>query len=896
MSIGALLHPGKHRERIITASAAFLGYAAAAILCRLWYSDYTASPLFLPQAGLAFALVYRYGIPACAPIAAASCLVNCIFYSSRYPLPAAIGAAAAQAVITTSGALLGTTTMKVIAKKANAPTAAGAVLSFFIAAVLCASAEPAGSIIAGSVTGAMPLPFLSRLLHGSAAFLSITVTVPALYWFSTGSLFLKQKKTIETAIAAFLLASGAAAAFIPPLQIEPLVVIICTLPVPCAIARRYGPKGLAACSFIYAAVALFGLSQRIVPLHMQSPEGNIAALQLHILFFFFTGFFSLPVFPGMLPGKDSLRTQSISPPGPGAPLISYESLLNRLTEGIALCEVTYGTSGRAEDFNVHRANKAFQKIFEGNSTGTALFSQSPPPCLDLIERVLGTGSPEEFEYFFPVMKKHLLLMFSRLSAAYFTVTVIDVSERIMAQDSFLKNEERLRLAMEAARMGIWELVIADDTMLLSDNVEEILGLKTPLFRGHYTAFLEHIHPEDRETVRKTVSAALNDPADVLFYLEYRLHEEGTSYRWIQSKGRVRRGPDGNPEKIIGTLTDLTWKKKAEEYLRISEMKFQQVFQESPIAISLHMMDGKFIEANKAFTALTGYSHDDIKGLTFKDISHPEDLEREVPLYHSCLRGEIQHYALEKRYLTKNGDHITVNMTAAIIEDESSLPLYVLNMAVDVSEQKQQEEQIRNSLLEKSILLKEIHHRVKNNMQIISSILNLQTGGITDETVLGLFSDCQNRVHSMALVHEKLYQSGDMTKINFDDYIKDLVNHLYNTYTLRREAVTTIIDITDIFLGIDTAIPTALIINELTSNAMKYAFRDMDSGTITIRMFRESTGEHTMIVSDNGVGLPDGFSIASVNTLGLQLVQALTGQIKGKLAISRDNGTTFSITF
>lgn len=209
---------------------------------------------------------------------------------------------------------------------------------------------------------------------------------------------------------------------------------------------------------------------------------------------------------------------------------------------------------------------------------------------------------------------------------------------------------------------------------------------------------------------------------------------------------------------------------------------------------------------------------------------------------------------------------------------------------------QHEEVLKASLREKEVLLKEIHHRVKNNLQVISSLLNLQSGVITEPAVLAMFTESQNRIKSMALIHEKLYQSKDLAKIDFSEYVRNLTNHLYRSYVANANLIKLNINIDNIQLNVDTAIPCGLMLNELVSNALKYAFAPGQKGEIAITLSRRNGGLLELIVKDNGVGLPKDFDIKSSKSLGLKLVNILTKQLKGNLDYQVENGTEFKLTF
>ncbi len=214
---------------------------------------------------------------------------------------------------------------------------------------------------------------------------------------------------------------------------------------------------------------------------------------------------------------------------------------------------------------------------------------------------------------------------------------------------------------------------------------------------------------------------------------------------------------------------------------------------------------------------------------------------------------------------------------------------------DISAQKKSEDDILKSLKEKEVLLKEVHHRVKNNLQVISSILNLQTAYLKDRATINLLKECQNRIKTMAFIHESLYQNKDFSQINFSEYIITLVKNLFYSFEANHQKVKTHFAVDTIFLNLDLSIPCGLIMNELVSNALKYAFDDGREGTVFITLKKEK-GKIKMGVADNGRGIPEHINFKNTETLGLQLVTTLTEQINGTITMNRNKGTTFEIIF
>lgn len=235
---------------------------------------------------------------------------------------------------------------------------------------------------------------------------------------------------------------------------------------------------------------------------------------------------------------------------------------------------------------------------------------------------------------------------------------------------------------------------------------------------------------------------------------------------------------------------------------------------------------------------------------------------------------------------------------ALQKTHEELMVRARELQTELTERRMAEMQLTSSLKEKEVLLKEIHHRVKNNLQIISSLIYLQSRGLKDPETLKLFQESQNRVKSMALIHEKLYQSKDLAQLDFSEYIHTLVDHLFSTYNINSNVISLKLKIDNLPLTIDMAIYCGIIINELISNSLKHAFqiRDKQQGEITIKLHAYGPRHYQLIVRDNGVGFPPDFDLKKAKTLGLQLVNNLTDQLGGKVDLTSDEGTTFCIIF
>ena len=215
---------------------------------------------------------------------------------------------------------------------------------------------------------------------------------------------------------------------------------------------------------------------------------------------------------------------------------------------------------------------------------------------------------------------------------------------------------------------------------------------------------------------------------------------------------------------------------------------------------------------------------------------------------------------------------------------------------EITEREQAEEALRSALKEKEVLLREIHHRVKDNLQVISSLLNLQAAGVKDKQALEMLKESQSRVRSLALIHEKLYRSEDLVGIDFAGYIDSLAADLFRSYGVNSEAIALKINVDQVSLDVDTAMPCGLIINELVSNSLKHAFPAGKEGEIRIELRADNGNGLTLIVSDNGVGFPKGLDFRRTESFGLQVVCTFTDQLGGAIGLRRSGGTEFKVEF
>jgi PAS domain S-box-containing protein len=348
------------------------------------------------------------------------------------------------------------------------------------------------------------------------------------------------------------------------------------------------------------------------------------------------------------------------------------------------------------------------------------------------------------------------------------------------------------------------------------------------------------------------------------------------------------------QKRLISFLDITDKKESRKALKESQKKYRDLAELLPQTIFESNLNGDITFTNRIGLKIFGYTQEDLdRGLNILQLLDPKDHLKALEDTQRRLLMEVLSVE-EYTALKKDGTHFPILEYSNAIKQNNKV-VGSRGVIVDLTDIKNVENNLKASLQEKEILLREIHHRVKNNMQIISSLLNLQTEYVDDEEAVNVLQESQNRVRSMAIIHEKLYQSKDLTHINFVDYIQSLVLNLFYSYDIDNTQIKPILKIEDISLNIETAVPCGLIISELISNSLKYAFPNKMNGEIIVSLKSEKN-TYQLCVCDNGIGLPEDINFSKIKTLGLLLVNSLTEQIDGKVTIYRDNGTQYKITF
>jgi PAS domain S-box-containing protein len=372
--------------------------------------------------------------------------------------------------------------------------------------------------------------------------------------------------------------------------------------------------------------------------------------------------------------------------------------------------------------------------------------------------------------------------------------------------------------------------------------------------------------------------------------ELRHRRKDDSELVVASKWTLSRAANGDAI-VVEVSSDITALKRAEA----DQSRLAAIVESSDAAIIGKTLDGIVTSWNHAAEKIFGYGASEIIGKPISLISDARHGLEMREILERIKKGErIAHFETERR--RKDGSPIAVSLSVSPIFDKNGAIVGASKIANDIGDRKARDDVMRAALKEKETLLREIHHRVKNNLQIIYSLLDLQAGAIRDPAALSLLTESKNRVLSISIIHQKLYESGNLAEVDFRAFVNDLAPVLASSYQVAANRVIVTVLAEDARLPINFAIPCGLILNELVSNAFKHAFPLGRRGAITIQLSRDKKNRAILSVSDDGVGIPEAASLTKSSSLGLRLVMLLAGQIRAEVMISNSGPTRFSFDF
>jgi PAS domain S-box-containing protein len=452
--------------------------------------------------------------------------------------------------------------------------------------------------------------------------------------------------------------------------------------------------------------------------------------------------------------------------------------------------------------------------------------------------------------------------------------------RQQAEADLRASEARFRMMAEAAPVLLW--MAGEDMGCTYFNQGWLAFTGRTMEQELGYGWADNVHPEDAERYLALYTTAFT--ARQPFEMEYRLRRADGVYRWVLNRGVPLETAASHFVGYIGSAIDIT--------IREAEEHFRLVVEAAPSALLMVDEHGVMTLVNSQTEQLFGYSRAELLGQPVEMLVperfwalHPRHREGffQTPTTRAMGAGR------DLFGLCKDGREVPIEIGLNPLRTEEG-PL-VLASIIDITERAQAAQRLMNSLREKEVLLREIHHRVKNNLAVINSLLYLQSSTTQDEQTLRMLQSCRDRVYSMALVHERLYRSEDLASVDFAEYTEELTNQLFRNHVLSADTIQLKLEVEKIPLDIDRAIPCGLILNELISNALKHAFPNGRSGEIRVSLQRTKNGGLILSVADNGVGLPDEATLQTRRSLGMRLVHSLATQLDTQIEfLHRDPGT------
>lgn len=452
----------------------------------------------------------------------------------------------------------------------------------------------------------------------------------------------------------------------------------------------------------------------------------------------------------------------------------------------------------------------------------------------------------------------------------------------------LDNEELMHFAIEAAPNG---MVIVDDRgtiVLANSSAESQFGyarnelLGQPIERLVPPRFAQ-AHPQLRSNyLRQPKARAMGHGRDL-----YGLHRDG-----IEIPVEIGLNPISIGERIytLATILDITERQRSQEMVHLA-------VEAAPNGMVMTDKNGTITLVNSMIETLFGYSRDELIGANI-DMLVPERFKQHHPeVRHAYTARPVSRAMGQGRdlyALNKKGEEFPVEIGLNPLDTATGV--MILASVVDITERKQQEESLKSALLEKEVLLAEIHHRVKNNLQIIDSLIGMQMDHVAGEQARAALMDSQNRVKTISLTHQILYQSQDFAHIDAGEFIASLTHNLVQSYGMDRARIDLELDVDPLILSMNRSLPLGLIVNELVSNALKHAFPENRTGKLTVSLKAENASRAMLAVTDTGVGLPSGRTGREGETLGLRLLEALASQIEADLKVRACNPTSFQLIF
>ncbi|HMT11678.1 MAG TPA: PAS domain S-box protein [Ignavibacteria bacterium] len=471
-------------------------------------------------------------------------------------------------------------------------------------------------------------------------------------------------------------------------------------------------------------------------------------------------------------------------------------------------------------------------------------------------------------------------------------TLQDITERLRAEEELRRSRQKLLIHVERTPLAVIEWDLNFCVREWNASAQRIFGYSREEIIGRSAT---EIVPESSHEEVAKLWMELKNKSGGERSTNWNVTKDGRTIlcEWYNTP---LIDETGSVIGVASLVEDITERVKAEKELSNQKEFLRAVIDTDPNFVFAKDWDGRFTLVNKAVADNYGTTKENLIGRTDADfnsnaleVEHFLNDDREV-----ITTGKVKFIPEEKVTNSHTGEtrwYQTIKVPLLSVEGDYQ----VLGVAADITARKLAEEITKKSLQEKELLLKEIHHRVKNNLQIIVSLLKLQSRFVYDKRDLDIFNKSRSRVETMSLIHEKLYKSSDISQIDIGNYLGDLVSHLLKAYNVNTSEIEFSITSENILLTIDTSIPCGLIVNELINNILKHAFPPGHKGRISVDVKKQGEKIH-LTVSDNGIGIPADYEPDNSDSLGMQLIETLVKQLEGTVKVDNTNGTAFKIEF
>lgn len=469
----------------------------------------------------------------------------------------------------------------------------------------------------------------------------------------------------------------------------------------------------------------------------------------------------------------------------------------------------------------------------------------------------------------------------------------DITREKKLEKTIREKENYYRRMIDEAVEGFFQSTPDGRFIKANLAMAKILGYESPqqiINSPQPLAQISYVQPENRQEYLRL----MKEKGEVKGFI-FQIRRPDGQICWLLENARAIKNKKGQILYFEGHVQDITQLKEIERALLESQARLESLIDAAPDLVYFKDNEGKYLIVNRAFEQTFGRKKEEILGRRDEDIlpislaQQCQQSDKKVLANRKTIRQEE---ILEKE---KEQTIIFETIKSPVVAPDGSI-VGLVGISRDITNRKNTEAKLRFLLQEKETLLREIHHRVKNNMQVISSLLNLQAQKLDDPKARQALKECQERIRSMSLIHDRLYQQDSLHQVEFSSYLRSLASYLFHAYQIDANLIQLRLDTEEIILNINTAIPCGLIINELVTNALKHAFLPGEKGEIVITLKKKKDGDYILGVKDNGRGLPSNIDLSQPRTLGLEIVTILVNQINGHLELKVNGGTEFLIHF